>query len=286
MARQITANLIGVRISWRVNEFLGEREELMAAANAAGLNGELMPKNSMKKAVNRASKAIAKTENGRFTDALPPRKLTDNVEKAVYAIVAETVDANTEHAEYAQETTIKLDKEKKSVSANGAQAGEFMAKYEVYRDAATDHDIRSFCLLTVKKALGIAYNPCGHDYFVPEAGTETMEKLDKFLRGLNVGRMYITPAIDDPASLEVTWERAAEIMAKELAFVMSNVEKFEKRVKCLKDKNEQLEGLREMAKVYGGLTNRAAQAEDVLTQINAASDRVAEKIQEIEAARV
>jgi hypothetical protein len=277
---QITANLIGVRVSWRVNEFLGERETLVSIAKQCGLDGDLMPNNTIKKAVGRASHAIAKANNGRFMEALPPRKLTDNKEKAVYAIVSEKVDQDTEHADYAQETTIRMDKEDKTVVAVGAQAGEFMAKYEQYKDAMTDHDIRAFCLLMVRHSLGIAYNPSGHDYFVPEAHQENMDKLDTFLRTLKVGRMYITPAIDDANSLEVTWERASEVLLKEVGTILKNIEKFGKRVSGLREKNETLKGLGEMAKVYGNLTKRAVEAEEMLNTINAASDKVAAKIEE------
>ena len=285
MSKTITANLIGVRVSWRVSDFLGEREEVAKVANEFGLNVELLPKSSAKKAVNRATKSVSKGENGRFEEALPPRKLTDNCEKAVYALVGEKVDQATEHASYTQDTTIRLDKQSKTVSATGEKADHFMAQYSVYKDAITDEDIRSFARQTVQKAMGIAYNPRGHDYFVPDTNAATMEALDSFLRKMGVGRMYITPAIDDERSLEVTWERAAEVIAAEIEATMSNVDKFEKRVKCLHDKTAQLANIKEMAKFYGDMTQRAAFAEEILNQINAATDKVAAKIAEIEASR-
>ena len=62
---QITANLIGVRISWRVSDYLGGRETVEQAIKDAGLNPDLLPRNTAKKAVGRASKAVAGSPIGR-----------------------------------------------------------------------------------------------------------------------------------------------------------------------------------------------------------------------------
>jgi hypothetical protein len=282
---QITANLIGVRVSWRVSDYLGARETVEQAITDAGLNAALLPRNTLKKAVGRASKAVSKASNGRFDEALPPRKLTDNVEKAVYALVRENVDESTDHAEYQQETTVRIDKAAKTVHAVGAQAEEFRAKFSTFSESVTDDDVRLFAKAVVRDSSGISYNPHGHDYFVPEKYQENMERLDAFLRNLKVGKMYITPAIDDPRSLEVTWERAAEQIDGEIDQVMANVDRFEKKVKFLHDKTDKLEALREMANLYGGMTERAAMAEEIAAKINAAIEKVAKKIEEIEASR-
>jgi hypothetical protein len=282
---QITANLIGVRVSWRVSDYMGERATVEQAIRDVGLNPDYLPRNSLKKAVGRASKAIAKADNGRFVDNLPTRKITDNADKAVYAIVRETVDQETEHADYQQATTVRLDKAEKRVHAVGAQADEFMTQFNAFNAGLTDEDIRGFANAIVKASMGIAFNPHGHDYFVPEAYQHNMEKLDVFLRNLNVGRMYITPAIDDTRSLECTWERASEEIDDEITLVMRSVDKFTSRVKCLHDKTEKLDALREMVKLYGSLTERSAAAEEMMAKLNTASDTIAAKIEEINASR-
>ena len=281
----ITANLIGIRCSWSVNDWLGSRDEAVELAKTFGISDELFPSQTLKKAVGRATKSVVKADNGRFTDNLPPRKVADNKDKAVYALVSERRDEGLETVAYEQATTVRLDKENGRVDATGTQAAEFMTEFDKYKDCLTDEDIRRLCRNVINNSCGIPYNPNGHDYFVPEAHQEVVERLDKFLRALGVGRMWITPAIDDSRSLEATWERAAEYLLAEVAKVGANVAVFEKRVKCLHDKNDRLKVLKDMAAMYGQMTQRAAEAEEVLNAVNTVANAVAAKIDEIEASR-
>jgi len=284
MNNQIVANKIGVRVSWRVSEYLGQRDDVERMIEKHGLSAALLPKSSLKKAVNRASKKVSKADNGRFQDALPPRKICDRAGLAVYALVDET-KVDEEHLTHEQTTTIRLDKTQKRVEATGLNADAFYEEYNIYRTGITDHDIRTFCRAVIRTARGISYNPHGHDYFVPNAYEHLVRNLDAFLKDIFVGKMYITPAIDDDDTLGVTWEFASEQINKEIDDIQKGVQKFSKRAKCLHDKQDALDALKEMAKMYSGMTDRAVLAEDILEKINGTMDGIAKKIEEIEKAR-
>ena len=274
--------LIGVSVNYTVSDALIPRERVVeVASHYLGDDlAKLVPTKTEKSCVSRAVKEAAKT-NGRFNDKLA-RKVADTGEKAVYGVISETRDENAEHNSYEQGSTLKLDKKEKTVTAEGESAEKLMELYQQYTQGITDEDIRSFCVRVMRSAKGVAKNPSGSEYIVPIGYAGILDGLDAFLRDLGIGRTFPTAMINDEISMTNTWEAAKRVIKNEVDSTMQNIDNITRQQAGLRNRQNKLSDLTNLAKIYGELTEASSEAEELAEMINNQSDAVAERIAKVQ----
>ena len=272
---------LGVTTFWTVlqSEKVHGDAEAMLVAN--GIDGAWLPAVTQKTAFKRAGDEIGNVKadgKARFV-----RKIVDDAQKTVIGIVRESISRSKEKLSYKQEVTCTLNKESGKVSVEATKeqediAQEFVQKFERLKKVVTDYDIRAMIRDVIGTLNGVALRETGGFYFIPRDKVETIVKLDKFLRGLGVGKMYILHMQDSEVSREVAWESLEEEMEKRIEKILEAVDKIEERAACLDNQEEKLAEAKKVMEEYAKLTECETQAEAIRERFEEAEKKIAEKI--------
>lgn len=279
----ITANIIGYAVKSEMVDMQVSIDTIKTVAENIGLSTSYLYAPSVKGAIIRAAKEIAKT-NKRFKDHIA-RRVRDN-DKFVISIVDEEKDADNDKLNYEMNTTIKYDKGSKAVEIDGPLSEEFHKEFEHFSNKMTTNDIRAYIYRILRNECGaIAIIPTGGLYFVPENKLEVVEKINAMLEELGIGRLWNKPEIDDPNTREWIWSAAIDEIMNSVDDIVKYINKNSKlREKTLRERGEQLIEKADLVKVYGNLTEVGSKTEEVMEKINRTINMVTEKIREVSAA--
>jgi len=276
---KITANIIGYAVKSELREINISNDMIKEAIKKFNLPDYAFTI-TQKGSVIRAAKEVAKT-NKRFKDHLARRVRDDS--QFVMSIIDESKDAENDTLTYNQTTTIKLEKLNGKIDINGPMQEEFMHVYEKYQNSMTTNDLRAYIYKVLRKECGaVSIIHTGGLYFVPADKLSIVEKLNEFVKELNLGRIWYKPEIDDPITREWVWNAAVEEITGMVDDLMKYMQKDVKfREKTLHDKGTSLIEKTDLIKMYANLTEFGSQAEVVIASINDAINQVASKIKEI-----
>jgi len=261
-------------------------------AEICGLTARYIPRDSRKRAVIRAAHAVCKTlkdgtqsRHGQFRDHLA-RRIHENGESFVMGIVDEARDEAHEELNYEKTTTVRLNKNTKHVDAKGEKADAFMEEYSLYASGLTSDDIRSGFIYKIirEDCQGVALIRTGGLYFVPEQYLPTIQALNRFCSELGLGRIWFDMKVESDESQEWIWECAKREVKVKVDTIMRDVDNLG-RISSVQKRQLSLEESAGLLKAYAELTGYGAEAEDLLNEINNASETVAKRLAEVEAAK-
>lgn len=274
----------GVNIWWTCPEFVMDGEQAQAIFADNGLEPEQdLPLPSRRKAVSRAVYSFQdrRRKNGRKVT----EKAAESDSAVIYGILSQR-QVSDEEVGYNQSTKVRLDKESGRVEIDGALAEDVQLAINKYAKAITDDDIRDFLRRIVRSCYGIPKRPSGGIYFIPERFIGVIESASEAIDAMNVGaRLYVERVMDGAQEREIVWEAVEDNALAQLEQTMQAVERIEKRVGSVKSQQAKLCEIDTLVDIYRNLLGQEAQYEDLSERLSAASDRVAEKLAELEEAR-
>jgi len=293
-------NVLGMSVWWTVPDTKVTRTELKAAVQTAGLDEELIPKPSYRRAMRRVQHWLEhgvdedgndNKKHGRKKTGVMVRKVKETVDEFVLGVVQEGVDQDAERLDYQHETTYRYVKPQASTGnlghfeADGPLADDIMPRLHAYMDTATDTEIRAIIMRVIRLASSVALRPSGGVYFVPSQHAADVAKLDTMLRALGAGKVYVMRVPDGPQERAIAWEAAQADIETRIDDLIAQAKATEKRLGALRKKEAAIDEMRDMVKLYERMTGYAARIEEVEDRLNSAANVVATKIAELQQAK-
>jgi hypothetical protein len=282
-AQQI-ANQLGSILYWHVPQDIFRKvDEAQAVAEMHGFDAEDFKSPSRVLEVSRTAKTF-RHQHGN-TDKALQEVVRDNSKEKVWGILGIRNDG--EKASYKQDTTVSFDKDTQAVTAEGEQAGEFMARYNRYKDCITDEDIRVFINRVRSMCHGINLRQgTGGVYFVPERFVAIVKDAQAVLDDLNVGaKIYLLPMQNTQGNREIVWESVEHEIGKDVEALVASAKNITRNVSSFKKKEDKLGELDTLMTVYRDLLGAEAQYEELAERLSDASGQVAELMTELQSTK-
>jgi hypothetical protein len=268
----------GVNCWWHVPGCVIDGELAKEAMKLAGFDG-MLPKPTRHAEVSRATRSVAGRR--RKADKSIAEKVGDNSSSLVYGIL--DYDQEGQEAEYQQKTTVHMDKATGVVKVEGEKADRVIAAVQVYEGKVTDEDVRQFLVNVVAKCHGVSKRHGGGIYFIPAQYVDRIEAAQKVLREIGSGaKVYVERVVDGEQERRNVWEACEENISKQIEDTLAACEKIEKRASAVEDKQAKLSELEDMMGVYKGLLGEEAKYEELAERIEAAVQKVSEKMAQIQ----
>jgi len=271
----------GVNVWWSVPETAVNGERVAAALEAAGFEEKDMPLPNRRVEVSRAVKSL---HNRRGKSNTVTDKTHETPDHIVFGILnQEHVDDET--VTYAQNTTVRLNKDTGRVSVDGDAVDEVRAAIRFYKGKITDEDIRYFLRRIICMCMGIPKRPSGGIYFVPARFAGIVESAQVVLDELKTGaRLYVENVVNGEQERRYVWEAVETSVESEIQKALDAVDRIERSANAVKNHEMKLDGLNEMVTLYRGLLGKEAEYEEVTQRIQGAVEQVSHKMAELQAA--
>jgi outer membrane lipopolysaccharide assembly protein LptE/RlpB len=277
-------NEFGVNIWWHIPTFTINGDRAQGLIEQAGFEPEDLPLPSRKLAVSRTAHSFQdrRHKDGRRVT----EKTKDSSEYVVYGILGKT-QKGEEEVGYDQATTIKLNKESGSVTAEGRLGNEFLARLSRYENSITNEDVATFLRKVVKLTYGVPLRPTGGIYFVPNRFVSLIEDAQNFLDSLGIGaKLYVQRIVDGDNEREIVWNSVENNIASQIESTLEAVDKIEKRVSSIANHETKLSELEDLMTIYQDLLGKEAEYEEITEQLQDASNTVAAKLTELQSQTV
>lgn len=277
----VEGNVVGYQFKIALPNQTFSREQLTRLWEAFGLPTGKIPEISVKNSVIRACKEVAKEDNGRFVNRLA-RKVVDDADKYVVAIVDETRHTADEQNSYTQTTTAKLYKGANRLEISGPCAEEIREEYKKFSDCITSQDVRFAVYRTLETFYGaIRLISTGHLYFVPVQYGDVIPKVRDIIVQFG-GEVHACEMLDTLASKDWVWGAAKEYVEIELDNIVEQARAVTKRASALRNKKEALKNTQKILDVYAELLDCETEANHVKAKITASLDEVTNLLYELE----
>lgn len=276
---KIMSGSFGSNVWWTVPALVVDGKLAQAVLVANGFDKSAIPLPTRREVVRRAADSFA---NRRVRDDKKiTEKARENADEVSYGILDFNQD-DSERVSYRQHTLVKLDKASGRVSAEGDLADKVLEAVAAYEGKINDSDVRAFLLKVVAQCYGVAKRPSGGIYFIPEKYVEKVQAVRNVLRELGTGaKIYVEGVINGVQERQNVWESVEDEINQRIEETLAAVGKIGKRVNAAKDKESELEGLKELMEAYKGLLGEEAKYEGVADKIENAVKQVAEKISQL-----
>lgn len=284
-AQEIATTQLGSILYWHVPQNIFRKvDEAQAVAEMHGFEAEDFKSPSRKLEVSRTAETF-RHQYGNNKEKSLQEVVRENSNEKIWGILGIRNDG--EKASYVQDTTVRFDKETEAVTAEGAQASEFMTRYEQYKDSITDVDVRAFINKVRDLCRGVNLRQgSGGVYFIPQSFVNIMESAQAVLDDLNLGaKIYLLPMQNTESNREAIWDSVEYKIGKDVEKLVASAEDITRNVSSFKKKEDRLGELDSLMTVYRDLLGAEAQYEELAERLSDASNRVADLMTELQSTK-
>jgi len=257
---------LGSCIYWSLSEMQISYLDFVKLLSDAGMDTALAPTVRAKSALHKALKAETKfeiQERSKANDKFH-RKVLDDKDVAVFAIVTSSVDATAQDVTFDTEVKIVMNKKDYSIRVVGGSediSNRIQERYKEYMGVYTLDQIRSTLLRFIyRHASAIMVRESGGIYFVPATHMEEFKKLQTFfglLADLNPGKsceVNEIPVVDAPGQKALMWKTFTADIMNRLNTMRREVSEIEDPTeKSVERRIQDFQKLREEIEVYEAL---------------------------------
>ena len=268
---------LGAIVFWTVPTLILHQDQVVELLRKHNLSEKSIDFPTDKIEVSRAVYSfqnLQKRENRKLAE-----RIGTNEAETIYGILSH-VNRGDDAVGYEQDTTIKVNKEDGSVTANGPLAADFNLALEKFRDSIVDDDIRTFLRGVIKQAHGIAIRPTGGVYFIHQNFLPLLENVSAFLKEIGA-KLYISHLINDEAAQEMVKDSAIRAIEDEIETFLDRVNATAKRAGCLRKQEGAIEEIEELTNLYAQVLGNESLFEDCRKKLNDASNVLATKLVEL-----
>ena len=267
---------LGSVLYWRVPQDVAYKvETVQALAELNGFEADDFKAPTREAEVSRTCKSFRHQYGN--TDKALQEVVKNNGSVKVWGLLGLRHNGD-EEVTYTQDTTVTFNKADKSVTVTGKQAAEFYKRYEQFKDAIIDEDIRSFIQKVRAMCHGINLREgSGGIYFVPERFVGIMADAQKVLDELKCGaKVTLLPMQNTQGNREAIWASVEHEIGNTVERLVGEAANITSRVSSFAKKKDKLSELDNLMTVYRDLLGAEAEHEGLAERLNDASKQVAE----------
>lgn len=258
---------------WTVREFNQDRSIAVESLKANGLEG-MIGSLSRRAAVDRAIKSLH--DRRHKTGKRISEKVVETVNTIVWAVLEKEAGDEVNTVQYAQKTTIIMNKDTGEVSAKGTLTKEVMDAVTKYDSAFNDNDVRVILRKVIRKARGFSLRPTGGIYGLLSSGLPIIESAKKALSDMGVPvKIYIQRVYTDEGAKEIVTKSLNDEIDQRIEVILKRVDGIRHSAKAAAGQAEEICEIQELLETYQELISDADSYNVLSTKVMEAANKVA-----------
>jgi hypothetical protein len=265
--------LLGWCLYWSVSNFKVAHSKLLQVLDDVGIDKDFAKEPRAKAALTRAMREVSKEHKGTFS-----RKVVDDKEKTLFALVDSTIDAANEDVNFTTATKASLGKgkDKEKLHIDGSNAKAVKDNFEHFRKTYTSDQftgmVKRFLFGTCE---AISVRDSGGVYFIPTHKKAEYQKLVKLFDHFQSCSLDIIPIIDSKEAKKSMWKSLVGRVEGEIENMHEELKRLptdkDPRAGVIDYKMERFQALREKVENYKDLLEgTAGKLQDDLNQLGKA----------------